>query len=164
MGIIWCGTGRLSRINSSSSLPTISTAKYISKNWRSVCWPFAAQSQCLLLASLIHCSGTSVDKPYLTSVDKPYYTDRNYSHGIKILRTSELIPQSVKIYSCLLDIEEFMLQTCSVIYFAKECGVKLGDFKNKLISWIMLWIHVSPILPFAKKKNRFNNSGEILCY
>lgn len=51
-GIIWCGTGRLSRINSSSSLPTISTAKYISKNLRSVCWPFAAQSQCLLLASL----------------------------------------------------------------------------------------------------------------
>lgn len=74
-GIIWCGTGRLSRNNSSSSLPTISTAKYTSKNWRSVCWPFAAQSQCLLLASLIHCSGTSVDKPY--------YTDRNYSHGIK---------------------------------------------------------------------------------
>lgn len=32
-GIIWCGTGRLSRINSSSSLPTISTAKYISKNF-----------------------------------------------------------------------------------------------------------------------------------
>lgn len=148
MGIIWCGTGRLSRINSSSSLPTISTAKYISKNLRSVCWPFAAQSQCLLLASLIHCSGTSVDKPY--------YTDRNYSHGIKnpskypsYIWTD---PTKCEDIFCLLDIEEFMLQTCSVIYFAKECGVKLGDFKNKLISWIMLWIHVSPILPFAKKK------------
>lgn len=65
----------LSILSYETSLPTISTAKYISKNWRSVCWPFAAQSQCLLLASLIHCSGTSVDKPY--------YTDRNYSHGIK---------------------------------------------------------------------------------